>query len=100
MPRPAIGWGHVRSHYANGFDGGTGYEAVIDRTERDAGDPDAREGDYAASTASEALPELSRMYLQGVRAGNAAAGEAWRNEYPELAAWVKDNILDPSLLGF
>lgn len=65
-----------------------------------AEDAGAGEWAYAASEPAEALPELSRMYFQGIRGGNAAAGEAWRNEYPELAAWVKDNILDPSLLGF
>jgi hypothetical protein len=61
----------------------------------------ARQWDYAASTPSEALPELSRMYFQGADSlGDAAAGKAWREAYPDLAGWVEDNVLDPSLVGF
>lgn len=68
---------------------------------KESGDlPEARRWGYAASKPSEALPELSKMYFQGAGEGDAAAGKAWREAYPELAGWVKDNVLDPSLVGF
>ena len=74
---------------------------VIQKGLKDSGDvAEANEWAYAASKPSEALPELSRMYFQGAREGDVAAGKAWREAYPDLAGWVEDNVLDPSLLGF
>jgi hypothetical protein len=74
---------------------------VIQKGFKDSGDVvEASDWAYATSKPSEALPELSRMYFQGARQGDAAAGKAWREAYPDLAGWVEDNVLDPSLLGF
>jgi len=68
----------------------------------DKGTPEHSDWSYATTQRSEALPEISRMYFQGpsTRTGTAADGAAWREEYPDLAEWVKENVLNPSLVGF